>query len=168
MAHTIREADPEAMPAKNEDHDSDQLDAFHLNSYFKALGLLKHVQSHAADGKRTTSDTHLNPWQTPVIVAVVCAGGLVTTLNAVVVATALPYIANDLSATTSQLAWVGASYLLGSAVFLTVWFALSEPIGRKWALALGLVLFATGILMAALASQASVLIAGRTSCKQVT
>jgi MFS family permease len=163
-AHTIREADPEVMPAKNDDHDSDQPDAVRLNSYSKPLEPLeplKPVQSHAAEGRNTTSDTRLNRWQTPVIVAVVCAGGLVTALDAVVVATALPSIANDISAMTSQLAWVGASYLLGSAVFPPVWLALSEYISRKWALALGFVLFAAGSLMAALASQASVFIAGR-------
>jgi MFS family permease len=94
--------------------------------------------------------------------AVICAGGLVTALDAVIVGTALPSIASDLSATTTELAWVGASYLLSSAVLQPVWPTLSELTSRKLALTFGFILFAAGSLIAALAHDAAVLIAGRT------
>jgi hypothetical protein len=76
MAHTIREHDPEAaLHAKtNEDHDRGQLDAVHLNSYFKPL---KPAHLHATTA--TTSHTRLlrrRILAVMAIVAIVCAGGL--------------------------------------------------------------------------------------------
>lgn len=88
-------------------------------------------------------------------------GGLITALDAVIVGTALPSIARDLNATTTELAWVGASYLVASALLQPVWPTLSELTGRKPALNIGFVLFFIGSLVAALARGPSALIAGR-------
>jgi MFS family permease len=128
---------------------------------------LKPPQCHAADdGTALPEAVSLPPmrvrWRTPIVMTVVCAGGLVTALDAVIVGTALPSIASDLSATTTELAWIGASYLVGAAVLQPVWPTLSDLTGRKLAFAFGFVLFAAGSLIAALAHHAAVLIAGRT------
>jgi MFS family permease len=159
----IREHDPEAAMRtnNNEYHDSDQLDAFHPNNLFEPLGTLRSVQLQSTDASITTSNAHLPQWQIPAVIAVVCAGGLVTALDAAAVAAVLPSIAKDLSATTSELAWIGASYLLGSALLQPVWPTLSKLIGRKWTLAFGFILSILGSLIATLASQADVLIVGR-------
>jgi MFS family permease len=162
MAHKTRERDPEAMCPTKENHDSRQLDSVHLDTDFQRLKPLKLVQSHATDEKHTTPDSHPSRWQTLSVMVVVCAGGLVTALDTVAVATALPSIANDLSATISELAWVGASYLLGSALLQPIWPTLSHLIGRKFTLVLSFILFTAGSLIAALARQPNVLIAGRT------
>lgn len=92
---------------------------------------------------------------------IICMGGLITALDAVIVGTALPSIALDLNATTTELAWVGASYLVASALLQPVWPTLSELTGRKLALDIGFVLFFVGSLVAALARGSSALIAGR-------
>jgi EmrB/QacA subfamily drug resistance transporter len=130
-------------------------------------GPLKPPQCHAADDETAMPEAVSLPpmrvrWRTPIVMTLVCAGGLVTALDAVIVGTALPSIASDLSATTTELAWVGASYLVGAAVLQPVWPTLSDLTGRKLAFAFGFVLFAAGSLIAALAHHAAVLIAGRT------
>ena len=80
-------------------------------------------------------------WRVPIVMTVICMGGLITALDAVIVGTALPSIARDLGATTTELAWVGASYLVASALLQPVWPTLSELTGRKIALDIGFVLF---------------------------
>jgi EmrB/QacA subfamily drug resistance transporter len=100
-------------------------------------------------------------WRVPIVMTVICMGGLITALDAVIVGTALPSIARDLGATTTELAWVGASYLVASALLQPVWPTLSELTGRKIALDIGFVLFFVGSLVAALARASSALIAGR-------
>jgi MFS family permease len=148
--------------------DGDHAD-FHLSTVHPATSLepLKPSQSHDTVEETTAPETRPIPplrirWRTPIVMAVICAGGLVTALDAVIVGTALPSIASDLSATTTELAWVGASYLLSSAVLQPVWPTLSELTSRKLALTFGFILFAAGSLIAALAHDAAVLIAGRT------
>jgi EmrB/QacA subfamily drug resistance transporter len=100
-------------------------------------------------------------WRVPIVMTVICMGGLITALDAVIVGTALPSIARDLGATTTELAWVGSSYLVASALLQPVWPTLSELTGRKIALDIGFVLFFVGSLVAALARASSALIAGR-------
>jgi hypothetical protein len=156
MADKMREQDPKAMCPAKEDHDSCQLDSVRLDSYFKPLQPLEPVQLTATDEKSKTPVSHLHRWQILAVMVVVYAGGLVTALDTVAVATALPSITNDLSAATSELAWVGASYLLGSAFLQLVWPTLSHPIGRKCTLVLGFSLFTAGSLIAALACQPNV------------
>lgn len=163
MAHTTREEDDEAMDAQDEDHGNFCLSSVH---HATSLEPLKPSQSHTTVEETTTPDHRAVPlrtrWRTPIVMAVICAGGLVTALDGVIVGTALPSIASDLSATTTELAWVGASYLLSSAVLQPIWPALSELTSRRLALAFGFILFAAGSLIAALAQHAAVLIAGRT------
>jgi hypothetical protein len=75
MAHTIREHEPEgALHAnKNENHDRGQLDAVHLNSYFKPL---KPTHSHSTHARTRPTLAVV------AIVAVVCAGALLTAIVA--------------------------------------------------------------------------------------
>lgn len=77
MAHTIRGDDLEVMSANNEDHDSDQVDAVYLNSYFRPH---KPVHPHATDKLSTTSNIRQLRWQIHAVVAIFCAGGLLTAL----------------------------------------------------------------------------------------
>lgn len=72
MTYTTREHDPEAMHPNIDDHDRDQLGVVHLHSYFR-----RPVQSHTTGGRRTTSVPKKEIFAA--VVAVVCAGGLLTT-----------------------------------------------------------------------------------------
>lgn len=164
MDHSIQ-GDDEPTHAQDEDHDM----SFQLNSVHPATSLepLKPSTSHITSEETTTRDAHPPPslrirWRTPIVMAVICAGGLITSLDAVIVGTALPSIASDLSATNTELAWVGASYLLSSAVLQPIWPTFSELTGRRLSLACGFILFAAGSLIAALAHHSALLIAGRT------
>jgi hypothetical protein len=87
MAHTTREHDPEgALHANNhENQDGDQLNAVHLNSYFKPLKPAHSHATHARATAKATSRTRL--LQRPILavaalVAVFCAIGLLTALVA--------------------------------------------------------------------------------------
>lgn len=115
-----------------------------------------------------TAPSHTTPiqawrqqWRVTVAMTVVSMGGLITALDAVIVGTTLPSIARDVGATTNELAWVGASYLVASAILQPIWPTLSELTGRKLALNIGFVLFFVGSLVAALAQAPGALIAGR-------
>lgn len=93
--------------------------------------------------------------------ATLCAGGILTSLDAVIVATSLPSMAKDLNATAVQYSWVGSSYLLASASFAPLWTPLSDAFGRKPTLALNFMFFSIGCLISALADDMATLIAGR-------
>ncbi|GAB7365807.1 hypothetical protein MBLNU230_g7140t1 [Neophaeotheca triangularis] len=99
--------------------------------------------------------------RTPVTMAVICAGGFATSLDAVVVGTALPSISSDLNSSTTELAWIGASYQLASCLLMPLWPTISEFTGRKIALIIGFVLFFIGSLVSAVAQGPGMLIGGR-------
>jgi EmrB/QacA subfamily drug resistance transporter len=100
-------------------------------------------------------------YRTPVAMTIICCGGAMTSLDSVIISTALPSIAEQLSATTAELAWIGAAYLLASAVWQPLLAPLSDNIGRKPVLCVGMGFFLGGSLVAALAQSPSVLIVGR-------
>jgi MFS family permease len=101
-------------------------------------------------------------WRVTIVMSIICTGGLVTALDGVIIGTALPSIARELGATTNELAWIGASYLLASALLQPIWPTLSELTGRQLAFDIGFMLFFAGSLVAALAQAPGVLVAGRT------
>jgi MFS family permease len=100
-------------------------------------------------------------YRTSVAMTIICCGGAITSLDSVIISTALPSIAEELSATTAELAWIGAAYLLASAVLQPLLAPLSDNVGRKPVIGVGLCLFLGGSLVAALAQSPSILIVGR-------
>jgi EmrB/QacA subfamily drug resistance transporter len=87
-----------------------------------------------------------------------CASLLVLSLNNNILNIALPAIANDLHATSSQLQWVIDSYILIFAALLLTMGSVGDRYGRKKALLVGLSLFALGSLLAGLTKSVSILI----------
>src|SRR3954452_2397486 len=102
--------------------------------------------------------THDRRWWT---LAVLAISLLVITVDGTIVNTALPTLARDLDASTSQLQWIVDAYTLVFAGLLLVAGSLGDRFGRQRALAGGLVVFAVGSLAAALSGSASELIASR-------
>jgi EmrB/QacA subfamily drug resistance transporter len=84
-----------------------------------------------------------------------------TTLDNLVVTTALPVIRKDLDASLSGLEWTVNAYTLTFAVLLITGAALGDRFGRKRMFAIGLVVFTLGSAAAALAPSIEVLIAAR-------
>jgi len=90
--------------------------------------------------------------------AFLCASLLVLSLNNNIINVALPSIARDLHATSSQLQWVIDAYILVFAALLLTMGSLGDRYGRKSSLLVGLALFALGSMLAALTKSVFLLI----------
>ncbi len=86
---------------------------------------------------------------------------LVISLDNTVLNIALPSLAADLQASTNELLWVVDAYVLVFASLLLTMGALSDRVGRKRALQVGVILFAFGSLVAANAASVEILIGAR-------
>src|SRR5689334_3088101 len=84
-----------------------------------------------------------------------------TTLDNLVVTTALPVIRHDLHAGLSGLEWTVNAYTLTFAVLLISGAALGDRFGRRRMFGIGLAIFTAGSAAAALAPSVDVLIAAR-------
>jgi EmrB/QacA subfamily drug resistance transporter len=84
-----------------------------------------------------------------------------TTLDNLVVTTALPVIHRDLHASLSGLEWTVNAYTLTFAVFLITGAALGDRFGRRRMFVIGLAIFTAGSAAAALAPSIEVLIVAR-------
>ena len=90
-----------------------------------------------------------------------CLGGFLTSLDIVIVGTALPAIAEAFTISSVQYSWAASSYLLASASLLPTWAKLSDIFGRKSIMLLGYVCFLFGSLVCAISQNAGMLIVGR-------
>jgi EmrB/QacA subfamily drug resistance transporter len=95
------------------------------------------------------------------ILGVLCLSLLVIGLDNTILNVALPTLVRDLGASTSQLQWIVDSYTLVFAGLLLTAGSLSDRFGRRYALAVGLLIFGTGSVASAFAGTASVLIITR-------
>ncbi|RAL15211.1 MFS general substrate transporter [Aspergillus homomorphus CBS 101889] len=86
---------------------------------------------------------------------------LMAALDGSLLAVALPAIANDLHASAIQGFWAGTSYLLCSAVLQPIFGSLSQALGRKALVLLGIVFLAIGSLVAGIAHNVTQLLVGR-------
>src|SRR3982751_2533077 len=84
-----------------------------------------------------------------------------TTLDNLVVTTALPVIRHDLHASLAGLEWMVNAYTLTFAVLLLTGAALGDRFGRRRLFVIGLSIFTGGSALAALAASANELIAAR-------
>lgn len=90
-----------------------------------------------------------------------CLSLLVVGLDNTILNVALPRLADDLHATTSQLQWIVDGYTLVFAGLLLTTGSLGDRYGRRSALSLGLLIFVSGSVASAFASSAEMLIATR-------
>ncbi|MEO3892618.1 MFS transporter [Nonomuraea sp. B5E05] len=95
------------------------------------------------------------------ILAALCAALLVMSVSVMAVTVALPSIAADLRATTTQLQWITESMVLALAALLLPMGALADRYGRRRVLLAGLAVFAIASLLAAITRTPGQLIAAR-------
>ncbi|MEV5050224.1 MFS transporter [Arthrobacter sp. LAR12-1-1.1] len=95
----------------------------------------------------------------PVLIALMLSTGLVA-IDATVVATAVPAIVHDIGGFTS-FPWLFSAYLLAQAVSVPVYAKLSDTIGRKPIMLIGIGLFLLGSVLCGVAWSMPVLIAFR-------
>jgi len=93
--------------------------------------------------------------------AITSAAVFMTTLDNLVVSTAIPVIRKDLHAGLDGLEWTVNAYTLTFAVFLLTGAALGDRIGRRLTLAIGLSIFTVASAAAALAPSIAILDAAR-------
>jgi EmrB/QacA subfamily drug resistance transporter len=93
--------------------------------------------------------------------ALVSVALFMTTLDNLVVSTALPTIRADLGATIESLQWTVNAYTLGFAVLLLTGAALGDRFGRRRMFMIGVGVFTASSLAAALAPSVDALVAAR-------
>jgi EmrB/QacA subfamily drug resistance transporter len=107
---------------------------------------------------KTAAETRDRRWWTLVVL---CLSVFLVVVDNTIVNTALPTLARDLGAGTSQLQWIVDAYTLAVASLLLIGGALGDRYGRHRLLAGGLVVLGAGAGLAALATNPEQLIATR-------
>lgn len=104
------------------------------------------------------SSSKVNPW---LIAAAVVLPTFMEVLDTTIVSVALPYIAGNLSASTSESTWVQTSYLISNAVVLpaSAWF--SSRFGRKRFFMACIAIFAASSFLCGIAPSLAVLVLAR-------
>src|SRR5436190_20522943 len=78
------------------------------------------------------------------ILAALCLAALIINIDVTIVNVALPSLVRELGATTTKLQWVVDAYTLVFAALILAAGSLSDRVGRKGVLLLGLGIFAAG------------------------
>src|SRR3954462_1615579 len=104
----------------------------------------------------TTLDerVHARRWWT---LLVLCTSLLVIGLDNTILNVALPTLVRDLHASTSQLQWIVDAYTLVVPGFLLTGGSLGDRFGRKYAMQVGLIVFAAASAAGAFADSATTL-----------
>jgi EmrB/QacA subfamily drug resistance transporter len=95
------------------------------------------------------------------ILGILCTSLMIVIVGNTSLNVALPRLAEDLQAPTSDLQWIVDAYSLVFAGVLLTAGALGDRFGRKGALQLGLLIFGAGIVAGALSTSSTQLIASR-------
>ncbi|KGJ79637.1 DSBA oxidoreductase [Cryobacterium roopkundense] len=95
----------------------------------------------------------------PILISLMVTTGLVA-IDATILATAVPTIVNDLGG-FAQFPWLFSVYLLAQAVSVPLYAKLSDTVGRKPIILVGIALFLLGSILCALAWSMPALIAFR-------
>ena len=95
------------------------------------------------------------------ILFALCLAALIINIDVTIVNVALPRLVRQLGATTTSLQWVVDAYTLVFAALILAAGSLSDRVGRKGILMLGLLVFGVGSLAGSLASTSGELIAAR-------
>jgi len=95
------------------------------------------------------------------ILAALCLAALIINIDVTIVNVALPSLVRELGATTTSLQWVVDAYTLVFAALILAAGSLSDRVGRKGMLLLGLGIFGAGSLAGSLATSSEQLIAAR-------
>ena len=116
------------------------------------------TSAHQSIPPPTHEGGHPRRWA---VLAVMSLGTLIVFLDTTVMNTAIPSIARDLRAATSQLQWVLDAYVLVLAGLLLLGGTLGDRYGRKHWMSIGLILFGLASVGGALATEIEHVIAAR-------
>jgi EmrB/QacA subfamily drug resistance transporter len=116
---------------------------------------------HLMSSPSTAAAPTLTRQQTVFTLTGVLLGMLLAALDQTIVATAGPAIQRDLGIPPSLYAWLTTAYLVSSTVMVPIYGKLSDALGRKPILLVGVVIFLGGSLLCALSRSPAALIAAR-------
>jgi EmrB/QacA subfamily drug resistance transporter len=108
-----------------------------------------------------TIDTAADPIRRGWTLALASLGAFMTSLDVVVVATALPVLRRQLGASLADLEWTINAYNLAFACLILTGAALGDRFGRRRMFAIGLGMFTAASVAAALSGSVTALIAAR-------
>ncbi|KAL4917377.1 major facilitator superfamily domain-containing protein [Aspergillus aurantiobrunneus] len=108
-----------------------------------------------------TEDTFKPDWRLWCIFGVIGLLNFAAALDATSLSVALPTIADALDGSAIEAFWAGTSFLVASTVFQPTFSMCSDLFGRKWTLFGAVVAFTVGAIIAAVADNLTVLLAGR-------
>ncbi|MFB7832978.1 MFS transporter [Streptomyces sp. NPDC056056] len=119
-----------------------------------------HTQAAQAHGSRAHDHPHPDPrrWKA---LALICAAQFMLVLDVTVVNVALPALATDLDLGRTALTWVVTAYTLCFGGLMLLGGRLSDALGARRVLLVGLALFTAASLACGLAPNAAVLLGGR-------
>src|SRR2546423_11218973 len=89
------------------------------------------------------------------VLLALCAAALIINIDVTIVNVALPSLVRELGATTTNLQWIVDAYTLVFAALILAAGSLSDRVGRKGVLLLGLGVFALGSFAGALSTSPS-------------
>jgi EmrB/QacA subfamily drug resistance transporter len=95
------------------------------------------------------------------VLLALCSAALIINIDVTIVNVTLPSLVRELGASTTNLQWVVDAYTLVFAALILAAGSLSDRVGRKGVLLLGLAVFGLGSLAGALSTNANQLIASR-------
>jgi len=108
-----------------------------------------------------TATASLSPRQRNVVLLTLCLAAFTINVDTTIVNVTLPTLVRDLNASTRQLQWIVDSYNLVFAALVLAAGSISDRLGRKGALLVGLGIFASGSLLGAATGSPGQLIAVR-------
>jgi EmrB/QacA subfamily drug resistance transporter len=117
-------------------------------------------QDQTPELRQDSAPAAASPRKGLVLVAL-CLAALIINIDVTIVNVALPSLVRQLGATTTSLQWVVDAYTLVFASLILAAGSLSDRVGRKGVLLLGLFVFGAGSLAGSLAQNPSQLIAAR-------
>ncbi|MEU2076807.1 MFS transporter [Streptomyces sp. NPDC013489] len=118
------------------------------------------AQAHGSQGHAANDHPHPDPrrWKA---LALICAAQFMLVLDVTVVNVALPALATDLDLGRTALTWVVTAYTLCFGGLMLLGGRLSDALGARRVLLVGLALFTAASLACGLAPNAAVLLGGR-------
>lgn len=120
--------------------------------------MAKHVNAQVVTTSMAHESAHPRRW---LILMFMCLALIVTGLDTLIVAVAIPSIEVGLGATADQLQWVIAAYSLAFAAPLLFAGGLADRFGRKLSFLGGMLIILAGSVLAAISGSAEILIASR-------
>jgi MFS family permease len=120
-----------------------------------------HPHAYNLDMPDTQQLTTISDRRLQMTLLVLCAASFLDSLDVSMVSIALPSIGSNLDVSTSSLQWVLGGYALGYGGFLLLGGRTADLIGRRRAFLAALAVFVAASLLAALATDGTVLVGAR-------